>query len=199
MIAQSILSVMAGIGLAAACGFRVFVPLLVISLAAFTGHLAIAPGFAWLGTLPALLALATATVLEIVAYYLPWLDHLLDLLATPVAMLAGALAMASTITTLPPALHWLVILLGGAGSAGLVQGATVLLRLKSTALTGGLANPVFSTVELFGAVTTALLAIVAPVLCVLLLVLLCGGIFRLVRRVAFGHLGPRAPDVPPGR
>jgi hypothetical protein len=187
MMAQSILSVLAGIGLAAACGFRVFVPLLVISLAAFTGHLAIAPGVTWLGTLPALLALATATVLEIIAYYLPWLDHLLDLLATPVAMLAGALAMASTITTLPPALHWLVILLGGAGSAGLVQGATVLLRLKSTALSGGLANPVFSTVELFGAVTTALLAMVAPVLCVVLLVLLCGGIFRFFRRIVFGH------------
>lgn len=196
MSGSAFLAVLAGIGLAAACGFRVFLPLLVISTASATGHLELASGFAWLGTFPALIALATATVLEIVAYYLPWLDHLLDLLATPVAMFAGALAMAATVTTLPPALHWLLVLLGGAGSAGLVQGATVLLRLKSTALTGGLANPVFSTVELFGAVTTALLALVAPLVCVVLLALLCFGVFRFFRRIAFGHLatgrGPTA-------
>ena len=182
------LAVLAGIGLAAACGFRVFVPLLVISVAGYTGHLELAPGFAWLATLPALVALGTATVVEVVAYYVPWLDHLLDVLTTPVALCAGALAMAATVTTLPPALHWLVILLGGAGSAGLVQGATVLLRLKSTAVSGGLANPVISTVELFGAVTTALLALVAPLICVVLLALLCVGIFRVFRRIAFGHL-----------
>ncbi len=189
MTADSLLGILAGVGLAAACGFRVFVPLLVISAAGFAGRLSLAPGFDWLGGPPALLALGTATVVEIVAYYVPWLDHLLDLLATPVALLAGALAMAATVTNLPPGLHWLVILIGGAGSAGLVQGATVLLRLKSTALTGGLGNPVISTMELFGAVTTALLAIAAPLICVVVLLLVCGTIFRVFRRMVFGHLG----------
>ncbi|MEP6473511.1 MAG: DUF4126 domain-containing protein [Gemmatimonadota bacterium] len=191
MSADSLFGILAGIGLAAACGFRVFVPLLVISAAAFAGRLSLAPGFDWLGGLPALVALSTATIMEVIAYYVPWLDHLLDLLVTPVALLAGVLAMAATVTVtnLPPGLHWLVILVGGAGSAGLVQGATVLLRLKSTALTGGFGNPVVSTIELFGAVTTALLALAAPLICVGLLVLVCGGIFRLFRRVVFGHLG----------
>lgn len=189
MNVESLVAICAGIGLAAACGFRVFVPLLVISLAGWTGHLPLASGYSWLGTLPALIALLTATLLEIIAYYVPWLDHLLDVLATPVAMLAGALAMAATITSLPPALHWFLILVGGAGSAGLVQGATVLLRMKSTAVSGGLANPVFSTLELCGAVTTALLALAAPLLCVTLVILLCAAIFRLVRRIAFGRVG----------
>ncbi len=189
MIWPTVLSMLAGIGLAAACGFRVFVPLLVMSLAARTGHLPLAEGYAWLGSLPAVLALGTATVLEIFAYYIPWLDHMLDLLATPVALAAGALAMAASVGDLPPTLRWLAVLLGGAGSAGLVQGATVLLRLKSGALTGGLANPVISTLELFGAITTALLALVVPLLCVILLVLLCTTVFRFFRRVAFGHVG----------
>ncbi|HTO72876.1 MAG TPA: DUF4126 domain-containing protein [Gemmatimonadales bacterium] len=189
MIWPTVLSVTAGIGLAAACGFRVFVPLLVMSLAARTGHLPLSDGYAWLASLPALIALGTATVLEVFAYYIPWLDHLLDVLATPVALAAGALAMAASIGEVPPALRWLAVVLGGAGSAGLVQGATVLLRLKSGALTGGLANPVISTLELFGAITTALLALVVPLLCVVLLALLVSGVFRFFRRVAFGHLG----------
>jgi hypothetical protein len=184
-----LLSVLAGVGLAAACGFRVFVPLLVVSVAASSGRLPLAPGFVWLATTPALLALGTATLVEIVAYYIPCLDHLLDLLATPVALLAGVVAMAAVVTDLPPALRWLIVVVGGAGSAGLVQGATVLLRLKSTALTGGLTNPILATLELFGAVTTALLAIAVPLLCVGLLVLICAAVFRFFRRVAFGHLG----------
>lgn len=188
----ALLSVLAGIGLAAACGFRVFVPLLVMSVAAHNGHLPLAAGFAWLGTLPALLALITATVVEVFAYYVPWLDHLLDLLATPVALAAGGLAMAAMVTDLPPALRWLAVLLGGAGSAGLVQGATVLLRLKSSALSGGLANPVVATLELFGAITTALLALAVPMLCVILLALLCAAVFRFFHRIAFGHLGAGA-------
>jgi hypothetical protein len=190
----ALVSILAGIGLAAACGFRVFVPLLVMSFAARAGHLPLAPGFVWLTTLPALLALVTATVIEVVAYYVPWLDHLLDLVATPVALVAGGLAMAAVVTDLPPALRWLAVLLGGAGSAGLIQGATVLLRLKSTTLSGGLANPVVSTLELFGAVTTALLALVVPLLCVVLLGLLCTAVFRFFHRVAFGHLGRRAAE-----
>lgn len=184
----TLLSILAGIGLAAACGFRVFVPLLVVSIAAGTGRLPLSPGFAWLATTPALLALATATLVEVLAYYVPWLDHLLDLLATPVALVAGAVAMAAVVTDLPPALRWLVAILGGAGSAGLVQGATVLLRLKSSALSGGLANPILATLELFGSVTTALLALAMPVVCVLLLVVVCTAVFRFFRRIAFGHL-----------
>ena len=181
-------SILAGIGLAAACGFRVFVPLLVVSAAAHAGRLPLDPGFAWMATTPALLGLGTATVLEVIAYYVPWLDHLLDLLATPVALLAGVIAMAAVVTDLPPALRWLIVLVAGTGSAGLVQGATVLLRLKSTAISGGLANPILATLELFGSVTTALLALAVPLLCVVLLVVTCAAVFRMLRRIAFGHL-----------
>src|SRR5438874_3598888 len=92
---ETILSICAGIGLAAACGFRVFVPLLVVSIAALSGHLHLLPSFQWLGTYPALLALSVATALEIGGYYIPWLDHLLDTIATPAAVIAGTLLSAS--------------------------------------------------------------------------------------------------------
>lgn len=155
---DNLLGIPIGIGLAAACGFRVFVPLLVASAASMAGFLPLSQGFAWLGTMPALVMLAVATVLEVLAYYLPWVDHLLDVVATPSAV-----------------------------AAGIVQGATVLTRFKSTAVTAGIANPLVSTIELVGAVTTSVLAIVVPGLVLLLVVGFCVIAFRAAGRFAFGR------------
>lgn len=186
------MSLAAGLGLAAACGFRIFVPLLVASLAARYGQLPLAAGFDWVGSVPALLAFASATVLEVGAYYVPWLDHALDTVATPAAMLAGVLAAASVVTELPPALKWMVVIIGGGGAAGLIQGTSVLFRLKSTALTGGVANPVIATVELLGAATTAVLAVLLPLVCLVGVVALLVLGFRTTGRILFG----RRPPVP---
>lgn len=183
----ALLSVAMGLGLAAACGFRVFVPLLVAALAARFGGLPLASGFAWLGSTPALVALGTATTLEVGAYYIPWLDHALDLIAAPAAVAAGMLASAAVVTDLPPILKWAVTIIGGGSAAGLIQGASMLLRLKSTALTGGLGNAAVSTVELIGAGTTALLAIVLPLVCLALVILLIVAAARLAGRLVFGR------------
>ena len=183
----SLLSLAFGIGLSAACGFRVFVPLLVLGLAARTGVLAVSPGFEWIGTDPALVALGTATVLEVLAYFVPWLDHVLDALATPTAVIAGILASAAVLTDLPPVLRWGLAVIAGGGAAGLVQGASVLVRLKSTALAGGLANPAVALVELAGSLLTALLAVALPLLAVALVLALCILAFRVAGRVLFGR------------
>ena len=167
MTAEALLGIAVGFGLAAAAGFRVFVPLLAAAIAAKTGVLTLSPGFHWLATTPALAALGTATVLEVGAYSVPWLDQLLDIIATPAAMLAGMLAAASVVVDLPPVLKWGAVLLAG-GAAGVTQGATVFTRFKSTTLTGGAGNPVVSTMELIGAVVTSVLAIFLPLVALLL-------------------------------
>lgn len=167
---ETALSICVGIGLSAACGFRVFVPLLVMSIASLSGHMTLAHGFEWLGTYPALVCFSVATGLEIAGYYLPWLDHLLDTLATPAAIIAGTVVTASAVTDMSPFLRWTLAVIAGGGAAGLVQGATVITRAASTAATGGLGNPLVSTLELGGATITSILAVVAPVVAVLLLV-----------------------------
>ena len=190
---ETLLSIGIGLGLSAACGFRVFVPLLVASIAAHTGYLTLAPGFEWVGTTQALYAFATATLLEILAYYVPWLDNALDALATPAAVMAGMLIGAAVFTDLPPFLKWSLAIIAGGAAAGMVQGATGLLRLKSTALTGGLANPVVSTLELVGSFVMAIVALMVPVVALLLAVVLCVGAFRLAGRVLFGRRGKHGP------
>jgi hypothetical protein len=199
LTSDALLGVAIGLGLAAAAGFRVFVPLLVASIAAKTGMLELSPGFVWLATTPAIAALAIATLLEIGAYAVPWIDQLLDVIATPTALVAGMLAAASVVVDLPPLVKWTVVLMAG-GAAGITQGASVLTRFKSTTLTGGMGNPVVSTMELVGAVVASVLAIFLPLVALLAVLMLLVMITRKVGRIAFGRRAARAispPSVPP--
>jgi hypothetical protein len=161
-----------GIGLAAATGFRVFVPLLIAGLAARFGELPLSEHFAWLASTPALVTLGTAAVLETLAYYIPGVDHALDVIASPAALVAGVVASAAVMTDLPPSVLWPVAIIGGGGIAGLTKGGTALVRAKSGVMTGGLANPVVSTVETVGATGLALFAIALPILTLVVVIAL---------------------------
>ena len=187
-LSETIVSILLGAGLAAACGFRVFVPFLVLSIAARAGHVPLSSDFEWMATTPALIAFASATVLEVGAYYIPWLDNVLDTVATPVAVLAGVVVAAAVVTDLSPVLRWGVAIIAGAGMAGTVQGATVLTRLKSSVATGGVANPVVSTGETAGSVATAVLAVLIPVIAFLIIVGMLALLFRVARRIARARL-----------
>lgn len=168
---EVIMSIALGIALAAAVGFRIFIPLLVMSVAAYSGHLHLNDSFAWLGTLPALLMLSVAAVAEVLAYYIPGVDNLLDLLATPMSLIAGTVVMAAVIGDLPPLVKWSTAIIAGGGAAGLTQGLTTLLRVKSTATTGGLGNSVVATGELGGALLGSILGLLAPAIAVALFAL----------------------------
>lgn len=185
---ETLVSIMIGAGLAAACGFRVFVPFLVLSVAARLGHVPLSSGFEWIASMPALVAFGSATVLEVGAYYIPWLDNALDTIATPMAVLAGVAVTAAVVTDLPPVVRWGVAIIGGAGMAGTVQSATVLTRLKSSLLTGGVANHAVSTGETAGSVTASVLAVLVPVIGFILVVGLLSVLFVAARRMARARL-----------
>ena len=179
---DALLGIFVGLALSAAVGFRVFVPLLLTGLAARLGHLELTSDMAWLGSDAALVALATATVLEIGAYYVPWLDNLLDTVATPTAVVAGVITWAAVTPELSPLLRWTLAVVAGGGAAGLVQSGTALLRLQSSAFTAGLGNSLVATGELLGALTLSVLGVLAPVLAVVLVVLVLVGVAWLYRR-----------------
>jgi Domain of unknown function (DUF4126) len=179
---ETLLCVCLGIGLSAACGFRVFVPMLVMSIAALSGHLHLAQGFTWIGTYPGLITFSVATVLEVGGYYIPWLDHLLDTMATPAAIVAGTVATAAMVTDMSPMMKWTLAIIAGGGAAGIVQSTTVVARGISTGATGGLGNPIFATIELAGSVFMSVMTILVPVFGVILLGLIVFGLIRLLRR-----------------
>lgn len=158
------LSVCLGIGLSAACGFRIFVPFLIMSIASRSGHVALSSGFEWIGTYPALIVFATAAALEIGAYYIPWVDNIMDMIAAPAAVIAGTLAAASSFTDMNPLLAWSLSLIAGGGTAAVFHVSTAVLRGTSTSATGGLGNHAVATAELGIASVLSLMAVLMPVL-----------------------------------
>ncbi len=176
-------SIALGIGLAAATGFRVFLPLLIMSVASYSGHLPLGEGFAWLASPQALILFGVAAVVETLAYYIPGVDNLLDTVATPAAFVAGTVAAAAVITDVPPLVKWATAIIAGGGVAGLTQGLTTVARAKSTVMTGTLGNPVLATAELGGSFLLSLLALAAPLLAAALVVVMLWLVFRLVRKL----------------
>ena len=169
---EIMLSIFIGIGLSAAVGFRIFIPFLIASITAYTGQLDLSTHFSWIGTLPALIAFSVATVIEITAYYIPWLDNILDTIEHPLAILAGIILSGSVMSDISPFLKWSFAIIAGGGIAGTVQVATGLTRLKSSAVTGGVANPVVSSVEAGSSIALSLIAIFIPIVALVIVSLL---------------------------
>lgn len=160
---EHLLGICMGIGLSACCGFRVFIPLLALSLGAKLDIVPLAPGFEWLNSWLAVVTLSTATLIEIAAYYIPYVDHLLDTLMTPLSMVAGTLITFSTLTgDLSSFEKWTLALIAGGGSAGIIQAGSAMTRGASTLFTGGIGNFIVSTLELIFAALGSLLALLLP-------------------------------------
>jgi hypothetical protein len=176
---ETFLSICLGIGLSAACGFRVFVPLLCLSIAAHFGadHVHLAKSFAWIGSYPAMIAFAVATLVEIAAYYIPWLDNALDSAAIPIATAAGIFVTASVVADIDPFWRWTLAVIAGGGIAASTQLATTKARITSSVTTGGLANPVLATVEGISSTLLSVLAVIWPIVAFMLVIALlavCG-------------------------
>jgi hypothetical protein len=170
---ETILSLCIGIGLSAACGFRVFVPLLVMSVASLMGWFEPMKGFEWLAIPSVCIGLAVATICEIGAYYIPWVDNALDTIATPAAMVAGTLTtMAVSTGEMSQFASWAAAIIVGGGTATAVQMGTVAVRGVSTATTGGIANPLVSTGEWIGAIVVSVLSLIVPILVVIVGIIL---------------------------
>ena len=175
------MSIMIGVALSATCGFRVFVPLLAVNIGTraldANGQplIELAGGFDWLSSDIALMVFLVATLFEIGGYYIPWIDNLLDTIASPASIVAGTVITASFITGMDPWLQWLLGVIAGGGAAGAVQATTVVARAGSTVTTGGLGNPIVASVETSGAFLGSALSIVAVEFAIVVFVLLLGG------------------------
>lgn len=182
---ETLLGIAVGIGLSAACGFRIFVPLLIMNLAVLSGQIQLPAGFAWIGSIYATIAFASATLIEVLGYYIPGVDHILDIIATPAAVIAGTITTASMSMQISPFLKWTLALIAGGGIAGLVQGSTVALRAKSSVTTAGTGNVIVATLELIGAVIIAVMAILLPLVCLAMILLFIVFVFKKVGAFLF--------------
>ena len=183
MTTENILSIFLGIGLSASVGFRVFVPLFALSLAAYFNVWELNDSWQWIGSLTAVITLGVATVVEIVAYYIPYIDNALDSIAIPLAAIAGTAVMVSTVAELSPVITWALAIIAGGGTAAAVAGSSGATRLASTATTGGVANPIVSTIETGTSVVMSVLAIFIPVIAFVFVIIIFYLIYRLYKKI----------------
>ena len=183
MTFETIISICLGIGLSASVGFRVFVPLFALSLAAYCNLWELNESWQWIGSLTAVVTLGVATVVEILAYYIPYLDNLLDSIAIPLATIAGTAVMVSTVADLSPVITWALAIIAGGGTAAAVAGSSGATRLTSTATTGGTINPIISTVETGTSMILSVVAIFIPILAFLLVIAILYFIFKVYKKI----------------
>lgn len=183
MAFETVLSIFLGIGLAASVGFRIFLPLFALSLSAYFNVWELNDNWVWIGSLPALITLGVATVVEIFAYFIPWVDNLLDTVAVPLAAIAGTAVMVSTVADLDPIVTWTLAIIAGGGTATAIKSTSATGRVASSATTGGLANPILGLVETVVAVVMTAVAIFVPILAVILVVIILFVLFRLYKKL----------------
>ena len=179
---ETLSAIALGIGLSASTGFRVFIPLLVAGLASHFGILTLGENFVWMGSVPALICFGVAAVVEVLAYYIPFVDNLIDSIATPLAVGAGTLLMTSLFPAENEWMKWVLGFVVGGGAAATIQSGSALARLLSTKFTAATGNPVVSTSEGIAATGFSLLSLVAPILVAVLLIIFIVVILRLIYR-----------------
>ena len=167
-----------GLGLAASAGFRVFLPLLAMSLAAHFNFIPLAESWAWVGSVSAILALAVASVIEILAYYIPWVDNMLDTISVPLAGIAGTLLMAVALTDVSPFLQWGLAIIAGGGAASTISATSATTRMASSVATAGVGNPIVSTIETATAFFLSAVSILIPFLGFLMVLMVLFFIYK---------------------
>ncbi len=185
-----VLAGMAGVAIAAACGLRAFLPLLALGLGVRFELLHVDPAAAWIASTPAIVTLLWATVLELAADKVPALDHLLDVVATGLRPAAAAVAAWCTFAGVHPALGVAAALVLGAGAMG-VHVAKAKVRLGSSMLTMGAANPVLSLVEDAIATGLSAMAVLAPLAAL-------AGVALVIWALSRAYRGPAVRTPPTG-
>lgn len=180
---ETIISICLGIGLAASVGFRVFVPLFALSLASYFDVWELNESWQWIGSLTAVITLGVATIVEISAYYIPFIDNLLDSIAIPLATIAGTAVMVSTVADLSPVITWALAIIAGGGTAAAIKSTAGATRLTSTVSTAGFANPIVSTVETGTSVVMSVFSIFLPIIAFILVIVVLYIIFKLYKKI----------------
>ncbi len=180
---ETILSIFLGVGLSASVGFRVFLPLFALSLAAYFNVWELNESWLWIGSTTAVITLGIATVVEIVAYYIPVIDNALDAIAIPLATIAGTAVMVSTVADLSPVITWALAIIAGGGTAAAVKSSASATRLGSTVSTAGFGNPIVSTIETGTSIVMSVISIFLPILAIVAVCFIFYIIYKLYKKL----------------
>ena len=183
MTSDTLLSIFLGIGLSASVGFRVFLPMFALSLAAYFNLWELNESWLWLGSTMTVITLGIATIVEVAAYYIPVIDNALDAIAIPLATIAGTAVMVSTVADLSPLDTWALAIIAGGGTAAAIKTSASTTRLGSTVSTAGFGNPIITTIETVIAFVMSVVSIFLPIVAIFLVFLILYFVVKLFKKL----------------
>ena len=169
-------------GLALPAGLNAYIPLLAVALAdRYTGLIQLDHPYDVLSNPWTMAIIAVLLTIEVVADKIPIVDHVNDLIQSMIRPASGAvLLMAATEAT--RSINPILAMLVGLCLAGGVHATKTTFRPLVTATTGGLGNPFVSALEDGAAIGLTVVALVAPILIAIVLVVLVVGVALYARR-----------------
>tara|TARA_B110000116_G_scaffold267774_1_gene280647 strand:+ start:805 stop:1389 length:585 start_codon:yes stop_codon:yes gene_type:complete len=181
-VGTTVVAALMGISLASASGFRVFLPPFLLSLAVRTDTLVSfdlsGTEFAIFDSNAAVLILGIACLAEFGAYYVPWLDNVLDTIASPAAVLSGIGMTSMVLVGSDPIIQWSFAIIAGGGSAGIIQATTVVIRGLSSTLTLGFGNSFVASGENIASIVLTIAALIAPIIAAIFAIIVISVLVR---------------------
>lgn len=188
---EVLVGICVGISLAASCGLRVFVPLFIVSIAVRFFGFPVNEHFAWVGSWLAVVILGTATIAELLAYYIPLVDNTLDMINVPLTLIAGTVMMCGVLPELHPCLKWGIAVVLGGGAASMSKLVMSIIRGVSTSMTSGFANHIVATCENVCAVMFSIFSILIPFVCFSILLVILIVLLMFARKIIAWSMGFR--------
>jgi len=161
---QAFLSLSMAFGLSTSAGLNAYIPLLTIALVdrLTDGLIDLQGPWVWLSNWWTIGVLAVLLVIEVLADKIPAVDTANDVVQTVIRPAAGAILFAASTRAI--GLHPVLAAICGVILAGGVHAVKAGGRPVVTATTGGVGNPILSTLEDILSAVTSFIAVVAPYL-----------------------------------
>lgn len=188
-VVQAFLSLSMAFGLSTSAGLNAYIPLLTIALVdrLSDGLMDLQGPWTWLSSWWTIGVLAILLVVEILVDKVPAVDTINDIIHTVIRPAAGAILFAASTRAI--GLHPVLAAICGVILAGGVHTAKTGGRPVVTATTGGVGNPILSTIEDVVSAVMSFVSIVAPYLVLILALIILGlVIWWIARRRASSKL-----------
>ena len=185
-----LLAIGTGIGLSSIAGVRACLPLVLVGVFARLGLFELPAPFGVLDDWAVMGALLVFALLESGLDKLPALDTILDVVLTPLRIVAGAILFAAALQegvnvgAIPE-------LVAGGGIAGVVAVSKSVLRPPANVAAAGVSAPFLSTFEDVVALVGGVLAVLVPLVPLVLVAFLLFFFFRVRRRRGRQYAGLR--------
>jgi len=173
--------ILTALGLAMPAGLNAYIPLLAVALAEHFEWLSLREPFDVLGSWWMIAIIAVLLAIEIVVDKVPGADHANDVVQSIIRPAAGAIVAVAASGNTSSVKPWLMVLIGVLLAGG-VHAAKATARPVVNATTAGVGAVAVSTVEDTSAAVMCVVAIAAPILVVVMIVLLAAGLWVLWRR-----------------